>query len=367
MKQQQKLRVGVLFGGKSAEHEISLLSAKNVIAGLNLEKYEPVLIGIDKNGEWHLCDSTDFLMHAADPKLIALHSKKEKTTLVMQENQATLHNLVRGDSHPALDVIFPVLHGTFGEDGTVQGFLKLANLPFVGSSVLSSAACMDKEVMKRLLREAGIPIGKFVTITSFSKQNHSFESLVDQLGLPFFVKPASLGSSVGISKVKSKEEYESALTHALEFDHKVLVEEYIKGREIEVSVLGNEEPMCSLPGEVIPTHDFYSYEAKYLDDKGANFQIPVQLDPSRLETIQMLSLKAYRALYCEGMARVDFFLKDNGEVYVNELNTLPGFTSISMYPKLWEVSGLTFGDLLDTLLTLAIDRFKKEQHLKTRK
>lgn len=363
VQQHQKLRVGVLFGGRSAEHEISLLSAKNVIAGLDREKYEPVLIGIDKNGEWHLCDSVHYLMHAADPKLIQLHEAKEKTTLVLQENQGTLFNLARSHHYPPLDVIFPVLHGTFGEDGTVQGFLKLANLPFVGSGVLGSAACMDKEVMKRLLRDAKLPIAHFVLVTPTNRKTFSFEKVVGEVGLPFFVKPANLGSSVGISKVRTEEQYAVALDHAFAFDRKVLIEEYIRGREIEISVLGNEHPLCSLPGEVIPKHDFYSYEAKYLDDQGAEFQIPVQLDSQTTTRIQTLAIQAYQALCCEGLARIDFFLKDNGDLYVNELNTLPGFTSISMYPKLWEVSGLPYSRLLDTLIELALDRFKKEQCL----
>jgi D-alanine-D-alanine ligase len=349
---QQKIRVGILFGGKSAEHEISLLSAKNVIEALDREKYEPVLIGIDKKGEWHRCESIAF-------------SAKEKTTLVLKDKGGDLVNLTNGQRHDSLDVIFPILHGTYGEDGTVQGLLKLANIPFVGSGVLGSAVGMDKDVMKRLLRDAQITTAKFVLLNRSSRGHYDFSQIVKEVGLPFFVKPANLGSSVGISKVKSEEDFIQALACAFDFDHKVLVEEYVKGREIECAVLGNENPKASLPGEVIPQHEFYSYEAKYLDPNGALFQVPAELDQDTIERIQFMAIKAYHTLCCEGMARVDFFLKENGDLYLNEVNTIPGFTNISMYPKMWEASGLAYSDLIDTLIQLAIDRFEKEKMLKT--
>lgn len=358
---QQKIRVGILFGGKSAEHEISLLSAKSVIEALNKDKYEPVLIGIDKNGEWHLCDSVQFLMHDDNPKLVHLKDTKESTTLVLKEKGGHLMSLASGKRQNPIDVIFPVLHGTYGEDGTVQGLLKLANIPFVGSGVLGSAVGMDKDVMKRLLRDADIPIAKFM----IAKHKVDFDTAFQKLGLPFFVKPANLGSSVGISKVKRESDFAKALAHAFEYDSKVLLEEYIPGKEIECSVLGNEEPIASLPGEVIPLHEFYSYEAKYLDEKGAEFKIPADLDCETVSRIQALAIKTYQTLCCEGMARVDFFLRDDGQLYVNELNTIPGFTKISMYPKMWEASGLAYTDLLDSLIQLAIDRFEKEKRLKT--
>lgn len=360
---QQKIRVGILFGGKSAEHEISLLSAKSIVDALDKQKYEPVLIGIDKSGEWHLCHSVDYLMHEDNPKLVHLKDNKEKTTLVLKEKGGDLIHLSSGKQQSPLDVIFPVLHGTYGEDGTVQGLLKLANIAFVGSGVLGSAVGMDKDVMKRLLRDAQIPVAKFIVLTS--KKQGLFQRAVQEVGLPFFVKPANLGSSVGISKVKEEADFEKALDDAFAYDHKVLLEEFILGREIECSVLGNEQPIASLPGEVIPRHEFYSYEAKYLDDRGADFKIPAELDSITLNRVQKLAIEAYQALCSEGMARVDFFLKEDGSLYVNELNTIPGFTKISMYPKMWEATGLGYSDLLDRLIELALDRFKREKTLKT--
>ena len=361
----KKIRVGVLFGGKSAEHEISLLSAKNVIDAMDPEKYEPVLIGIDKTGEWHVRDRAAFLLHADNPKQIQLHKSIENVTLVPKQNGKKLVSLSIHRKEEPLDVIFPVLHGTYGEDGTVQGLLKMAGIPFVGAGVLGSAVGMDKDVMKRLLRDAKLPIPKFISIRKHDLAKYTFAHLAKELGLPFFVKPANLGSSVGISKVKDESEWHTASCDAFLYDNKIMVEEYIEGREIECSVLGNEEPIVSLPGEVIPQHEFYSYEAKYLDENGALFQLPVSLEPAILQKVQTLAIQAYQAICCEGMARVDFFLKKNGDVYINELNTIPGFTKISMYPKLWEASGISYSALIDRLIELAIERFEKETQLKT--
>jgi D-alanine-D-alanine ligase len=355
----------VLFGGKSAEHEISLISAKNVIEAMNKDKYEIVLIGIDKHGEWHIRENHHYLMHADDPKQVHLKEAQKNVALVPKKAGQSLVGLSSGLPDQQLDVIFPIVHGTYGEDGTVQGLLKLAGIPFVGAGVLGSAVGMDKDVMKRLLRDARIPIAKFVTFTKSSIVKASFEQIVSEVGLPFFVKPANLGSSVGISKVKSKEDFATAIKAAFEYDQKIIIEEFIEGREIECSVLGNEHPIVSLPGEVIPQHEFYSYEAKYLDDEGALFQIPVALDPRLIAKIQQLAVDAYRTLCCEGMARVDFFLKKDGSVLINEINTIPGFTKISMYPKLWEASGLLYSDLIDRLIELALERAQNEQNLKT--
>ncbi len=359
------MRVGVLFGGKSAEHEISLLSAKSIVDALDKNKYEVVLIGIDKSGEWHLRGAQQFLLDAHHASQVQLQTAKDPVALVPKENGQQLVSLSNGALSQPLDVIFPVLHGSYGEDGTVQGLLKLANIPFVGASVLGSAIGMDKDVMKRLFRDAGIPTAKFLTFTHSALQNIDFVSLKRTLGLPFFVKPANLGSSVGISKVKSERELDEAIEAAFQYDHKILIEQFIPGREIECSVLGNEHPIASLPGEVIPQHEFYSYEAKYLDDRGACFEIPVALNESTVSEIQQLAIKAYQTICCEGMARVDFFLKENGELFVNEINTIPGFTKISMYPKLWEASGMSYQELLDRLIELALERFKREKKLKT--
>jgi D-alanine-D-alanine ligase len=355
----RKIRVGVLFGGKSAEHEISLQSAKSIIDALDRDKYEAVLIGIDKSGEWHLRDADQYLLNADDPKEILLDQSRAAVALIPKEDGKHLVSLSKIGEAQSVDLVFPVLHGPNGEDGTVQGLLKLAGIPFVGSGVLGSAIGMDKDVMKRLLRDAGVPIAKFLVCTM--GQEIDFQEIKEKLGVPFFVKPANLGSSVGISKVRSEEEFDEALCHAFEYDHKILIEEFIEGREIECSVLGNEAPIASLPGEVIPQHEFYSYEAKYLDANGAHFQIPVSLPSDLTEKIQDLAIKAYKTLCCEGMARVDFFLKKNGDLFVNELNTIPGFTKISMYPKLWEASGLPFAQLIDCLIELALQRFEKEQ------
>ncbi len=363
----KKIRLGVLFGGKSAEHEISLISAKNVIEALDNTKYDIFLIGIDKNGEWRLRDGYSYLMHADNPKLVHLHGANASVALVPKDHRKELVSYSGNQLQESLllDVIFPVLHGTYGEDGTVQGLLKLANIPFVGAGVLGSSIGMDKDVMKRLFRDAKIPTARFLTIHQYNRDQFTFESIVAELGLPFFVKPANLGSSVGIAKVKKQEEFQAAIDDAFLYDRKILVEEFIAGREIVCSILGNEDPISSLPGEIIPYHEFYSYEAKYLDENGAQYKIPVELPEELIQKIQQTGLNAYRTLCCEGMARVDFFLKDNGDVLVNEINTIPGFTKISMYPKLWDACGLPYSQLLDRLIELAIDRHQKESLLKT--
>lgn len=266
-------------------------------------------------------------------------------------------------SSNSIDVVFPVLHGPYGEDGTIQGLLKLANLPFVGAGVLGSAVGMDKDVMKRLLRDSGIPVAKFLV---FRKgEEFSFEKVIKNLGLPIFVKPANLGSSVGITKVKRKSDFKRAVKNAFSFDNKILLEEAVKAREIECSVLGNENPIASIPGEIKPNHEFYSYEAKYIDENGAEAIIPANLPEKIVKRVQELSIQTFKALNCEGLGRVDCFLKEDGEVLVNEINTIPGFTNISMYPKLWEASGISQTELIDKLITLAIERFEKEKKLKT--
>jgi len=361
----KKLRVAVLFGGMSAEHEVSLQSAKNVIEAIDKDKYEVVLIGIDKKGQWHLNEASKFLLHANNPKLIALNKASESIALVPGKNTEQLVSLSRYQSMESIDVFFPLLHGPFGEDGTVQGLLKLANVPFVGAGVLGSAVGMDKDVMKRLLREAGIPIAKFISIERASSSQIDFESVKNHLDLPFFVKPANLGSSVGVNKVSNKKQFEHAIRDAFKYDNKILIEEYIKGREIECSVLGNDNPIASVPGEIIPQHDFYSYEAKYIDEHGAILQIPAELPVAVVKKVQALAVKSFKALCCEGMARVDMFLRNDKEVIINELNTIPGFTRISMYPKLWEASGISYTELINKLIQLAIERYQREKKLKT--
>lgn len=316
-----KLKIGILFGGKSAEYDVSLISAKNIIGALDKNKYQVFPIKIEKSGKFNL------------------------------------------DVLKKIDVIFPVLHGPFGEDGSMQGLLKILNLPFVGSGVLGSAVGMDKDVMKRLLTEAKIPIGKFVTIRQGEKI--SFKEISKKLGLPIFIKPANMGSSVGINKVKNEKEFRNGIKDAFQYDRKIIIEENINGQEIECSVLGNKKPKASIPGEIVSINDFYSYKAKYLDDKAADLLIPARLSKNLVKKVQNMAIKVFQVLCCEGMGRVDFFVKKSGEIFVNEINTIPGFTAISMYPKLWEASGIPMPKLLDRLIDLAIERFEREQKLKS--
>jgi D-alanine-D-alanine ligase len=361
----EKLKIGIIFGGKSAEHEVSLQSAKNVIAALDKNKYDPVLIGINKAGGWEMHDGAYYLLNEENPKLIALNPASANAIgLTPGELSRQLVDLSKNHHGQKLDVVFPVLHGTNGEDGTMQGLLKIMDLPFVGPGVLGSAVGMDKDVAKRLWRDAGIPIAKFVILKKSQKNKISFTGIKKQLGLPLFVKPANAGSSVGVSKVKSENDFKKAIAAAFQFDNKILVEEFIKGREIEVAVLGNENPQASVPGEIIPHHEFYSYEAKYIDENGAAAKIPADLPKALVKKIQETAVKAFQVLECEGMSRVDFFVTANGKFYVNEINTIPGFTNISMYPKLWEASGINYSDLVDRLISLAMERHAREKGLK---
>ncbi len=363
----KKLRVGILFGGKSAEHEISIQSAKNIVEAIDKKKYQLVLIGIDKEGRWYLNDPARLLLYSSAqlPSLRTLGGTKKRVGLVPGKNSGELVRIDDDRAEKPLDVVFPILHGPFGEDGTVQGLLKLANIPFVGAGVLGSALGMDKDAMKRLLRDAGVPIAKFLVFHRPQIGEMKFADIVGKVGLPFFVKPANLGSSVGIHKVKNRRQFIGAVKDAFRYDAKILIEEYIRGREIECAVLGNREPIASVPGEIIPRHEFYSYEAKYLDDQGAALKIPAELPTPVVKKIQRLAVQTFKVLCCEGMARVDFFLRRNKEVIVNEINTIPGFTKISMYPKLWEASGISYTELIDRLIQLALERFKTEKELKT--
>lgn len=360
----KKIRVGIIFGGKSSEHEVSLLSAKTIYEALDKEKYEPVLIGIDKNGEWHLRDAYQYLMHADNPKRVRLHGAQENVALVPKADGNPLVGLSNKEMKAPLDVVFPIVHGTNGEDGTLQGLLKLAGIPFVGASVLGSAVGMDKDVMKRLLREAGLPVCKFLTFYDFQRPQMKFEEIVKEFGLPFFVKPANNGSSVGISKVKSSDDYERAMDLAFSYDRKILIEEFVKGREIECSVMGNEHPIASLPGELLSKEEFNSWDAKYVDDC-CTFMIPAPLEPEQIKAVQELAIKTYKVLCCEGLGRVDSFLTEEGRFVVNEINTLPGFTKLSVFPRLWEATGVSYGDLVENLIDLALARHEKESRLQT--
>ncbi len=367
----KKLRVGVLFGGRSGEHEVSLVSAASVLRALDRTKYEVVPIGITKQGRWVLPRRLASGQRSALGAGSFTHSDLnrslgESDTLVLpaEPGAAPLVPTHSARSSPGLrlDVVFPVLHGTFGEDGTVQGLLELADIPYVGADVLGSAVGMDKDVQKRLFLQAGLPVPKYFVVrqAEWKSKPAVVKRAAQRLGFPVFVKPANLGSSVGITKVRRASELPAALEHAFEFEKKVLVEKGVNAREIEVSVLGNQEPRASLPGEVIPAREFYDYTAKYLEDT-TRFIVPARLTRPQTRRAQELAVAAFRAAECEGMARVDFLLeRRTGRLYLNELNTIPGFTAISMYPKLWQASGLSYAALLDRLIQLALERHREK-------
>ncbi len=356
----KRLRVGILFGGRSGEHEVSLASAASVIRGLDPDKYEAVPIGITKEGHW--------LIGASAQKMLPEVLKGGQRVMMNADpTDAALVKLDGSGGGQRIDVVFPVMHGTFGEDGTIQGLLDLAGLPFVGAGVLGSAIGMDKDVSKRLLQVERIPVVPWIPVN-----RHDWESNPDgiqgavelKFPYPVFVKPATLGSSVGMTKVHSRAELAPALNLASEFAMKILVEESVTAREIEVAVLGNHNPQASIPGEIVPHREFYDYAAKYLEE-GTQLLIPADLKPVQVEKIQKFAVDAFRALELSGMARVDFFLeKTGGKIYLNEVNTIPGFTSISMYPKLWEASGIPFRELIDKLIALALEQHAEKARTK---
>lgn len=359
-----KIRVAVLFGGRSTEHEISLLSAQNIIKALPKDKYEPVLIGIDKTGKWFFQRDSIALFASQDPKKVILSDTSMPMLLSQNSNDHRLITAENGTDLGRIDVLFPILHGTYGEDGSLQGLAKLANLPCVGPGILGSAVGMDKEVMKRLLRDAGIDNAKFVTIRSYNYKNFHYRDVAAQLGNDLFVKPANLGSSVGISYVTTADQFDKAVLHALQYDAKVIVEEKIVGRELECAVLGNQFPEASIVGEVIPKNTWYSYEAKYIDEFGAGLEVPAKISTEDSDRIRALSIKTYQVLECSGMARVDMFMTPDKRLFINEINTLPGFTNISMYPTLWKHSGLSNEELVDKLVQLAIEAHQDFESLK---
>jgi D-alanine-D-alanine ligase len=361
------LRVGILFGGRSSEHEISLRSARSVVQALDRRRFTPTLIGIDHQGRWHVLSDEEFLA-ITNANLPALTDGGPEVMLPPSPSDGELLEMVPRTPLDRLDVVFPILHGAFGEDGTVQGLLELANIPYVGAGVLGSAIGMDKDVQKRLLRDAQIPIVPFAAIAQRQWQSAPEDArrAAVALGYPVFVKPANAGSSVGVSKVKHDAELADAITAAFAYDTKILIEKGLDAREIECSVLGNETPEASLPAEVCPQAEFYSYRAKYIDEHGATFEIPAKLSVTQTAAVRGLAVRTFQVLSCEGMARVDFFIdRHDHTLYVNELNSIPGFTSISVYPKLWEVSGLSYTDLISRLIDLAIERHARRQQLQT--
>ncbi|MGD2036043.1 MAG: D-alanine--D-alanine ligase [Bacteroidales bacterium] len=361
-----KLNLGLLFGGRSGEHEVSLQSARSIANAVNREKFNLYLLAIDKLGNWFLANESDYLFHEDDPENISLNVKPEqRVALIPDENSNRIIGFHDGKDLGKLDVIFPIMHGTFGEDGSLQGFCSMLNTPCVGADVLGSSVGMDKLIAKKLLMQAGIPVARYLVADGNSDTNRIVEEIKDRFQYPAFVKPVCSGSSVGVYKAQNDKELIGSVGKALRFDSKVLIEEAIEGREIECSILGNDELIASVPGEIIPKHAFYSYEAKYIDSEGARLDMPAKIGNDLAEKVRSTAKQAFRTLGCSGMARVDMFLKPSGEVILNEINTLPGFTKISMYPRLLELSGITYPELIDRLVNLAVERHKqKEAHLK---
>jgi len=388
------IRVGILFGGRSGEHEVSLLSAASVFNAIDKDKYEVVPIGITKEGRWVTAADAERLLHgkfearkhlrAGDPdatpgaavlargeSVVVPPEPQRHGSIAPFETDASSHALTRRAADRAIDVdvIFPVLHGTFGEDGTIQGLLELADMPYVGAGVLGSAAGMDKDIMKALFRAAGLPMVKHVTLlrSEWEADSKKVQKLVEsKLKYPVFVKPANLGSSVGISKAHDRKQLGPAIAEAAKFDRKIVIEQGVggrkqKAREIECSVLGNDKPEASLPGEIVPSTEFYDYNAKYLEE-GSQLIIPAKLSKAETKEVQRLAVGAFKAVDCSGLARVDFLMEPNTRrIYLNEINTMPGFTSISMYPKLWAASGVSYPDLIGRLIQLGLERHEEKK------
>jgi len=356
----RKLRVGVLFGGRSGEHEVSLASAASIIRGLDPQKYEAVPIGITKEGHWRGRGRRAKML----PEVLRTG---QGVVMSADPTESALMPIDGSAQGQKLDVVFPVIHGTFGEDGTMQGLLELAGLPFVGAGVLGSAIGMDKDIAKKLMQVAGIPVVPWIAVqrADWERQPKEIRRAVEKkFKYPVFVKPATLGSSVGMTKVHSRAELGPALDLAAEFAMKIMVERAVSAREIEVSVLGNHDPRASIPGEIVPHREFYDYAAKYLEE-GTQLLIPAKLKKSEVKKVQAMAVTAFRALELSGMARVDFFIeKRGGKIFLNEVNTIPGFTSISMYPKLWEANGIPFRELVTKLIDLALEQHREKARTK---
>jgi D-alanine-D-alanine ligase len=361
----KKINLVIVFGGKSGEHEVSLVSAKSIYEALDKKKYNVMLVGVDKKGEWHIGKAAEIWQGEKGVGKLKLNIKTPKITVISENEKTYLIRLKDGKRIGQVDVFFPIIHGSFGEDGCLQGFFELLGAAYVGPGVLGSSVGMDKDLMKRIFLESGIATAKFITLNRNDKYN--LKSIFKKMGSPVFVKPANLGSSVGISRANSEKELSTAIKLAFQFDNKIIVEEMIQGREIECSVLGNEKPIASHPGEIkLKSGHFYSYNAKYIDENTAIPNPKADLTKKEIKLIQETAIKVFKALCCEGMGRVDFFLTKNGKVYANEINTLPGFTSISMYPKMFEESGIPYQKLLDKLIALALERKKRNDKLRRR-
>lgn len=351
----KKQNVGILFGGRSVEHEISIKSAFNVANNIDKNLFEVFLIGIDKQGGWYLVEEVNDQITSGNP--VALVLSAGKNHFINQTSNQII----------PIDTIFPVLHGTDGEDGSIQGMLTAARIPFVGSGVQGSANAMDKVISKRLLQQAGVPIGKFYHLHYSDCATIDYEFIVDKVGIPFIVKPACLGSSVGITKVSNRDDFDAAVETTFKYDNNIIFEEFIAGRELECGIIGNSQPISTNPGEIVisKAYEFYTYEAKYLDKDAVEIVIPANVNPEIKEKIRSFSVAAFVALNCDDYARVDIFLKDDGTVLVNEINTIPGFTNSSMFPMLWQDSGISYTALISKLINMATARTKENQRLET--
>lgn len=356
----QNIHLVIVCGGKSVEHEVSLNSALRILREIKNEPYKVSLIAIDKQGTWHACNPTNLIPRSDNHELLEIVEGLPVQMIKLQETEAM--QLINSSTEQV--VFFPISHGTIGEDGSIQGLFEVLNLPYVGANVLGSAIGMDKDISKRLLMQAGIYVAPFKTLRAISEAP-SFQEAVDLFGLPFFIKPASKGSSVGVSKVKKEAEYFEALEKAFSVDEKVLIEQFMQGREIEVAVLGSQNPITSLPGEVAVTQDFYTFEAKYLSNYGTEYICPAKsLTPDDMEEVRKLAIEVYKTLECEGLARVDFFFTNDGKWVANEINTLPGFTPKSMYPMLFAPSGITVPMIVKELIQEALARHERKKKLK---
>jgi D-alanine-D-alanine ligase len=346
-----KKKVAILFGGRSVEHGVSINSARNIFEYIDRDRFEPVLFGISTQGAWFLNSGVSKEIENGEPLSLNL--------------DATRPSWKTAGRTLEIDVAFPVLHGTDGEDGSIQGIFKAMSVPMVGTGVLGSSVSMNKLTAKRLLEKANIPVSPFLSFSYDEKSSLSFETISEELGLPFMVKATSLGSSVGISKVKSKEDFLPAVEEAFRYDIEILVEKYIKGREIECAVLGNEPPEASLPGEIVISdrYEFYTFDAKYVDNTAVSIEVPARLEPAKQDEIRKLSIKAFQALHCEDFARVDLFVTDDGKIFINEINTIPGFTNSSMYPMMWKERGISFKELITKLIDIAVKRDERSHRV----
>ena len=360
-----KKTVAVVCGGKSGEHEVSLRSAFYVYNNIDKKKYRAIIISIDKKGRWYFNYNLEDIINTKN-QLWKLKSNLEEIVLLKSKKRSQVFSLKKKKNLIGIDVFFPLIHGTYGEDGCLQGFFELLDIPYVSAGVLGSAIAMDKEIAKRLLMLEKIPVTEFVVIKEEDKlteRRNKVNRFIKEFHFPIFIKPVSLGSSVGVSKVFNKKEVDKAIKEAFKYDIEIMIEKFINGREIECSVLGNLYPKASLPGE-IKSRSFYSYEAKYLNSEDSKLLVPAPLSKELIKKVQKLSIKVFQTLKLQGMARIDLFLKPNGQLIVNEANTIPGFTQISMYPKLWQVSGITYSKLIDKLIKLAIENYNRKNKLK---